>query len=61
MCAERHRLSVAAVAYQRKFFLTKKFLFGLGPGAMREGDWVAVLLGADVPFILREIDADLFS
>lgn len=59
MRSERYRLSVAAVANQRKFFITKKFLFGLGPGAMRKGDWVAVLLGADVPFILREVDADL--
>ena len=57
--AERYRSSVAAVANQRKFFLTKKGFFGLGPGAMRKGDWVAVLLGADVPFILREIDAEL--
>ena len=55
--AERYRLSVAAVASQRKFFITKKCLFGLGPGAMRKGDWVAVLLGADVPFILREVGA----
>lgn len=54
MCAERYRLSVAAVATQRKFLMTKNFLFGLGPGAMRKGGRVAVLLGADVPFILRD-------
>lgn len=52
MRAERYRLYVTAVANQRKFFLLKKFLFGLGPGALRKGDWVAVLLGPDVPFIL---------
>ena len=58
MRAERYRSSAAAVANQRKFFITKKSLFGLGPGAMREGDWVAVLLGADVPFVLREVGGE---
>ena len=56
--SERYRSSVATVANQRRFFLTKKMLFGLGAGAMRKGDWVAVLLGADVPFVLREIGGD---
>ena len=58
MRAERYRLSTVAVANQRKFFITKKGLFGLGPGVMREGDWVAVLLGADVPFVLREVGGE---
>lgn len=56
--AERYRLSAAAVANQRKLFIVKKGLIGLGPGAMRKGDWVAVLLGADVPFIIREIGGE---
>ncbi|KAI4236852.1 MAG: hypothetical protein L6R40_006041 [Gallowayella cf. fulva] len=58
MRAERFRASAAAVASQRKFFGLKKGLFGLGPGAMRTGDWVAVLLGADVPFVLREVGGE---
>ena len=58
MRAERYRSSAAAVANQRKFFIVKKSLFGMGPGAMREGDWVAVLLGADVPFVLREVGGE---
>lgn len=56
--AERYRLSAAAVANQRKVFIVKKGLIGLGPGAMKKGDWVAVLLGADVPFVIREIGGE---
>ncbi|KAL9593454.1 MAG: hypothetical protein Q9219_007543 [cf. Caloplaca sp. 3 TL-2023] len=56
--SERYRSSVAAVTNQRRFFLTKKMLFGLGPGAMRIRDWVAVLLGADVQLMLREIGGE---
>lgn len=33
----------------------KKGLFGLGPGALEEQDFVAVLLGGDVPFVVREV------
>ncbi|KAL8949690.1 MAG: hypothetical protein Q9222_004219 [Ikaeria aurantiellina] len=58
MRAERYRMSAAAVADQRKLFIVKKGLFGLGPGAMKKGDWVAVLLGADVPFIIREVGGE---
>ncbi|KAL8818725.1 MAG: hypothetical protein Q9223_002697 [Gallowayella weberi] len=58
MRAERFRVSAAGVANQRKFFGVKKGLFGLGPGAMRTGDWVAVLLGGDVPFVLREVGGE---
>ncbi|KAI4248310.1 MAG: hypothetical protein L6R42_009309 [Xanthoria sp. 1 TBL-2021] len=58
MRAERYRLSAAAVADQRKLFIVGKGLFGLGPGAMKKGDWVAVLLGGDVPFIIREVGGE---
>lgn len=53
--AERYRASVAAVANQRKFFITKKKLIGLGPGALRQDDWVAIVPGSDVPFVLRAV------
>lgn len=51
----RYRDSAALVCNKRKFFITKKGLFGLGPGALRPDDFVAVLLGADVPFVIREV------
>ncbi len=38
MRAERFRASMATVVNHRKFFVTKKNLFGLGPGTMRDGD-----------------------
>ncbi|KAJ4991734.1 heterokaryon incompatibility protein [Stagonosporopsis vannaccii] len=40
-------------ANQRRFFVTKGGYWGLGPAVMQEGDVCAVLLGADVPFVLR--------
>ncbi|RYP07574.1 hypothetical protein DL765_009111 [Monosporascus sp. GIB2] len=55
---KRYRDAAATVCNKRKFFVTKKGHFGLGPGAMREDDFVAVLLGADVPFVIREVLED---
>jgi hypothetical protein len=55
---QRYRDSAALICNKRKFFLTKKGFFGLGPGALREGDFVAVLLGGDVPFVIREVVGD---
>ena len=52
---QRYRDSAALVCRKRKFFFTKKNFFGLGPGALQPGDFVAVLLGADVPFVVREV------
>lgn len=41
-------------ALGRKFFVTKEGRFGMGPTEVRKGDRVAILLGSDVPFILRK-------
>ena len=54
----RYRDNAAVACNQRKFFTTHKGFFGLGPGALKEGDRVAVLLGSDVPFVIREADPD---
>jgi hypothetical protein len=43
-------------ALGRRFFITRNGYFGLGPKAAREGDRVVVLLGVDVPFVLRKLD-----
>ncbi|KAL8798497.1 MAG: hypothetical protein Q9182_006620 [Xanthomendoza sp. 2 TL-2023] len=56
--AERFRASAAGVANPRKIFGVKKGLSGLGPGAMTTGDWVTVLLGGDVAFVLREVGGE---
>ena len=40
----------------RCFFVTKAGFFGIGPGIMEEGDPVVILLGADVPFVIREME-----
>jgi hypothetical protein len=40
-------------AVNRRFFNTMDGYWGMGPSAMQTGDLCAVLLGADVPFVLR--------
>lgn len=55
---KRYRDCAAEVCNQRKFFFTRKGFFGVGPGALKENDWVAVLLGSDAPFVIREADPD---
>jgi hypothetical protein len=39
--------------HESRFFVTTKGYFGRGPIPVGEGDWVCVLLGAKVPFVLR--------
>ncbi|EXJ57182.1 hypothetical protein A1O7_07529 [Cladophialophora yegresii CBS 114405] len=40
----------------RRFFVTRRGLFGIGPCHMRRGDAICVLFGADLPMILRQHD-----
>lgn len=44
-------------ALGRRFFITKKGYFGLGPQKLEPGDRVAVLFGSGVPFVLRKCPA----
>ena len=48
--AEGYKTLLMLVVNRRRFFLTRKGFMGLGPGSLRDGNWVAVLLRADVPF-----------
>lgn len=48
-------------AFQRHFCSTKKKRMGLVPNAALKGDLVVLLLGADVPFVIRPIDVGLFA
>ena len=52
--ADRFAKTVAAVCQGRKFFITENGFFGVGPAATEIGDAVHILLGADVPFLLRQ-------
>jgi hypothetical protein len=52
--AGRFAKTVAAVCHGRKFFITENGFFGVGPAATEIGDAVHILLGADVPFLLRQ-------
>ncbi len=52
--AKRFAEVAGSACHGRCFFITKAGFFGIGPGIMREGDCVAILSGADVPFVIRE-------
>jgi hypothetical protein len=38
----------------RKFFLSSSGYMGLGPLALQEGDMICILLGCDVPLLIRK-------
>ncbi|KAH7141005.1 heterokaryon incompatibility protein-domain-containing protein [Dactylonectria macrodidyma] len=40
----------------RRFFVTRKGYFGIGPECMERGDIIAVLFGGKVPYVLRATD-----
>jgi hypothetical protein len=39
----------------RRFFITKKGYFGMGPAQLAEGDQVYILAGGKVPLVLRPV------
>ncbi|KAM5341812.1 hypothetical protein ACJ41O_014843 [Fusarium nematophilum] len=41
--------------HSRRFFVTRKGYFGIGPECMEHGDVIAVLFGGRVPYVLREM------
>ena len=43
----------AGLVFQRSFLLTALGLMGLGPDTIQEGDMICILLGCQVPVILR--------
>ena len=51
-----YALAMDATLAGRSIFMTRKGMLGIGPRNVRNGDLVCVLLGGDVPFILREVD-----
>lgn len=51
---ERYAEAAGRACHRRSFFITKAGFFGIGPDILEEEDSVVVLLGADVPFVIRE-------
>ena len=47
-------------AFQRRFCSTKAGRMGLAPGVALEGDLIAVVLGADAPFVLRSAEMESY-
>ena len=52
--ARRFANAAAEACHGRRFFITEAGFFGIGPGILEEKDMVAVVLGHDVPVVLRE-------
>ena len=54
---QRYSVAASRMSDQRRFFFVKDHQddMGIGPAAMRQGDIVAILFGARVPFILRPV------
>ncbi|KAK5624981.1 hypothetical protein RRF57_000697 [Xylaria bambusicola] len=50
----RYAEAAGNASHGRCFFITKAGLFGIGPKIIEPEDAVVILLGADVPFIIRE-------
>jgi hypothetical protein len=40
----------------RRFFVTGRGFTGLAPAGARKGDLVCVLLGGNIPFIMRQLE-----
>ena len=51
---ERYAEAAGSACHGRIFFITKSGFFGIGPSILQEEDSVVILLGADVPFVIRE-------
>ena len=48
------RLSLLQTLEGQRFFITNKGLIGIGPGNLRASDVIVIILGADMPFVLRQ-------
>ena len=51
---ERYAAAVASTILGRTFFVTRQGFIGLGPYGMRPGDEISVMLGSDIPFLVRK-------
>ncbi|KAF6812498.1 heterokaryon incompatibility protein [Colletotrichum plurivorum] len=54
--ASRFRVAASRSCDQRRVFETAKGFYGLAPACAIEGDWVVLLHGGPIPFVLRQTD-----
>jgi hypothetical protein len=50
-------MSISLMSFSRRLFITRDGYIGLGPGTTQAGDAVYVLRGSNVPFVLRQSEA----
>lgn len=48
------------ICHQRKFFITAKGYFGIGPRVLQVDDTCSIFFGAEVPYILRQCEDESF-
>ncbi|KAI0412103.1 heterokaryon incompatibility protein-domain-containing protein [Xylaria grammica] len=53
--AGRFHEALVRVCTDKRFFITRDGRMGIGPESMKEGDEVAILFGAKVPFLVRRL------
>ena len=56
----RFELAVRDTLLNRQFFITSDSRMGLELDDMREGDLIALFLGTQVPFVVREVASDVY-
>ena len=56
VCFSRFQRSMLTWAMKMVLFETKDGYFALGPKTMQNGDFICVLFGSKVPFVMRRVD-----
>jgi hypothetical protein len=54
-------IKMARLNKHRRFYITKKGYYGLAHNEARQGDLVCILLGGNVPFVLRKEKESYFT
>jgi hypothetical protein len=55
---EEQKINIDRVCKARDFIVTERGFLGLGPMTMKVGDMIVVLLGGNLPFVLRKSSDD---
>jgi hypothetical protein len=56
----RFELAVRDALLNRQIFITSDSRMGLGLDDVHKGDLIALFLGAQVPFVVREVTSDVY-
>jgi hypothetical protein len=54
-------LAAAVMSMERSFFVSATRYIGLGPADTQDGDVICIVLGSEVPFLLRPADGGRYT